>query len=137
LSIVEKPEQPKSNYAVTGLYFYDNDVVEIAANVKPSERGEIEISDINQAYLERGDLDVQVMGRGYAWLDTGTHDSLLEASSFIATIQKQQNLKVASLEEIAYRMGYIDIAQLEKLAQPLKKNDYGQYLLRIVDEEGE
>lgn len=137
LSIVEKPEQPKSNYAVTGLYFYDNDVVEIAANVKPSERGEIEISDINQAYLDRGDLDVQVMGRGYAWLDTGTHDSLLEASSFIATIQKQQNLKVASLEEIAYRMGYIDIAQLEKLAQPLKKNDYGQYLLRIVDEEGE
>ncbi|WP_349517136.1 glucose-1-phosphate thymidylyltransferase RfbA [Leuconostoc mesenteroides] len=136
LSIVEKPEQPKSNYAVTGLYFYDNDVVKIAANVKPSERGEIEISDINQAYLERGDLDVQVMGRGYAWLDTGTHDSLLEASSFIATIQKQQNLKVASLEEIAYRMGYIDIAQLEKLAQPLKKNDYGQYLLRIVDEEG-
>lgn len=137
LSIVEKPEQPKSNYAVTGLYFYDNDVVEIAANVKPSERGEIEISDINQAYLDRGDLDVQVMGRGYAWLDTGTHDSLLEASSFIATIQKQQNLKVASLEEIAYRMGYINIAQLEKLAQPLKKNDYGQYLLRIVDEEGE
>ncbi|WP_338753288.1 glucose-1-phosphate thymidylyltransferase RfbA [Leuconostoc mesenteroides] len=137
LSIVEKPEQPKSNYAVTGLYFYDNDVVEIAANVKPSERGEIEISDINQAYLDRGDLDVQVMGRGYAWLDTGTLDSLLEASSFIATIQKQQNLKVASLEEIAYRMGYIDIAQLEKLAQPLKKNDYGQYLLRIVAEEGE
>lgn len=137
LSIVEKPEQPKSNYAVTGLYFYDNDVVKIAANVKPSERGEIEISDINQAYLDRGDLDVQVMGRGYAWLDTGTLDSLLEASSFIATIQKQQNLKVASLEEIAYRMGYIDIAQLEKLAQPLKKNDYGQYLLRIVDEEGE
>ncbi|AEJ30765.1 glucose-1-phosphate thymidylyltransferase RfbA [Leuconostoc sp. C2] len=135
LSIVEKPAQPKSNYAVTGLYFYDNDVVEIAANVKPSERGEIEISDINQAYLDRGDLDVQVMGRGYAWLDTGTHDSLLEASSFIATIQKQQNLKVASLEEIAYRMGYIDIAQLEKLAQPLKKNDYGQYLLRIVADE--
>ena len=136
ISIVEKPAQPKSNYAVTGLYFYDNDVVEIAANVKPSARGEIEISDINQAYLDRGDLDVQVMGRGYAWLDTGTHDSLLEASSFIATIQKQQNLKVASLEEIAYRMGYIDIAQLEKLAQPLKKNDYGQYLLRIVAEEG-
>ena len=136
ISIVEKPAQPQSNYAVTGLYFYDNDVVEIAANVKPSARGEIEISDINQAYLERDDLDVQVMGRGYAWLDTGTHDSLLEASSFIATIQKQQNLKVASLEEIAYRMGYIDIAQLEKLAQPLKKNDYGQYLLRIVAEEG-
>ncbi|MDF8366774.1 glucose-1-phosphate thymidylyltransferase RfbA [Weissella paramesenteroides] len=137
LSIVEKPTQPKSNYAVTGLYFYDNDVVDIAANVKPSARGEIEISDINQAYLDRGDLDVQVMGRGYAWLDTGTHDSLLEASSFIATIQKQQNLKVASLEEIAYRMGYIDVRQLETLAQPLKKNDYGQYLLHIVEEEGE
>lgn len=137
LSIVEKPEQPKSNYAVTGLYFYDNDVVDIAASVKPSNRGEIEISDINQAYLNRGDLDVQVMGRGYAWLDTGTHDSLLEASSFIATIQKQQNLKVASLEEIAYRMGYIDIKQLKSLAQPLKKNDYGQYLLRIVAEEEE
>lgn len=136
LSIVEKPDYPKSNYAVTGLYFYDNDVLDIAKNVKPSDRGEIEISDINQAYLDRGDLDVQVMGRGYAWLDTGTHDSLLEASSFIATIQKQQNLKVASLEEIAYRMGYIDINQLEALAQPLKKNDYGQYLLRIVKEEG-
>ena len=136
LSIVEKPEHPKSNYAVTGLYFYDNDVVKIAANVQPSDRGEIEISDINQTYLDRGDLDVQVMGRGYAWLDTGTHDSLLEASSFIATIQKQQNLKVASLEEIAYRMGYIDAKQLEALAQSLKKNDYGQYLLRIVEEEG-
>ena len=135
LSIVEKPEHPKSNYAVTGLYFYDNDVVEIAANVKPSARGEIEISDINQAYLDRGDLDVQVMGRGYAWLDTGTHESLLEASSFIATIQKQQNLKVASLEEIAYRMGYIGLDQLEALAQPLKKNDYGQYLLRLVADE--
>ena len=135
ISIVEKPAQPKSNYAVTGLYFYDNDVVHIAVNVKTSERGEIEISDINQAYLERGDLDVQVMGRGFAWLDTGTHDSLLEASSFIATIQKQQNLKVASLEEIAYRMGYIGLSQLEKLAQPLKKNDYGQYLLRVVVEE--
>lgn len=135
IAIVEKPAQPKSNYAVTGLYFYDNDVVHIAANVKPSERGEIEISDINQAYLERGDLDVQVMGRGFAWLDTGTHDSLLEASSFIATIQKQQNLKVVSSEEIAYRMGYIGLSQLEKLAQPLKKNDYGQYLLRVVAEE--
>ncbi|GHC25741.1 glucose-1-phosphate thymidylyltransferase RfbA [Leuconostoc lactis] len=135
LSIVEKPEHPKSNYAVTGLYFYDNDVVEIAANVQPSARGEIEISDINQAYLDRGDLDVQVMGRGYAWLDTGTHESLLEASSFIATIQKQQNLKVASLEEIAYRMGYIGLEQLEALAQPLKKNDYGQYLLRLVADE--
>lgn len=135
LSIVEKPEHPKSNYAVTGLYFYDNDVVDIAANVKPSARGEIEISDINQAYLDRGDLDVQVMGRGFAWLDTGTHESLLEASSFIATIQNQQSLKVASLEEIAYRMGYINLTQLETLAQPLKKNDYGQYLLRLVSEE--
>ena len=135
LSIVEKPAHPKSNYAVTGLYFYDNDVVDIAAKVKPSARGEIEISDINQAYLDRGDLDVQVMGRGFAWLDTGTHESLLEASSFIATIQKQQNLKVASLEEIAYRMGYIGLDQLEALAQPLKKNDYGQYLLRLVADE--
>ena len=132
ISIEEKPEHPKSNYCVTGLYFYDNDVVHIAANVKPSERGEIEISDINQAYLERGDLDVQVMGRGFAWLDTGTHDSLLEASSFIATIQKQQNLKVASLEEIAYRMGYIDEAQVCQLAEPLQKNAYGQYLLRML-----
>ncbi|QOG10638.1 glucose-1-phosphate thymidylyltransferase RfbA [Leuconostoc sp. LN180020] len=132
VSIVEKPEQPKSNYAVTGLYFYDNDVINIAKSISPSERGELEISDVNQAYLDRGDLDVQVMGRGFAWLDTGTHDSLLEASSFIATIQKQQNLKVAALEEIAYRMGYITLTQLEALAQPLKKNDYGQYLLRLV-----
>ena len=135
ISIVEKPEKPKSNYAVTGLYFYDNDVVGIAKNVEPSQRGEIEISDVNAAYLKRGDLDVQVMGRGFAWLDTGTHDSLLEASSFVATIQKQQNLKVASLEEIAYRMGYIDLLHLEALAQPLKKNEYGQYLLRLVEEE--
>jgi len=135
ISIVEKPEHPKSNYAVTGLYFYDNDVVEIAKSIEPSPRGELEISDLNQAYLDRGDLDVQVMGRGFAWLDTGTHDSLLEASSFIATIQKQQNLKVASLEEIAYRMGYISLEKLEQLAQPLKKNDYGQYLLRLVEEE--
>lgn len=134
-SIVEKPTNPKSNYAVTGLYFYDNDVVNIAARVQPSARGEIEISDINQAYLERGDLDVQVMGRGYAWLDTGTHDSLIEASSFVATLQNQQNLKIASLEEIAYRMGYINLRQLEALAQPLQKNDYGQYLLRIIAEE--
>lgn len=135
LSIVEKPEKPKSHYAVTGLYFYDNDVVDIAANVKPSARGEIEISDINQAYLDRGDLDVKLMNRGYAWLDTGTHDSLLEASQFVATIQKNQNVKVASLEEIAYRMHYITIEQLKELALPLKKNDYGQYLLRIVEEE--
>lgn len=135
ISIVEKPERPKSNYAVTGLYFYDNDVVQIAKSIEPSPRGELEISDVNAKYLERGDLDVQVMGRGFAWLDTGTHDSLLEASSYVATIQKQQNLKVASLEEIAYRMNYISIDQLEQLAQPLKKNDYGQYLLRIVEED--
>lgn len=135
ISIVEKPDNPTSNYAVTGLYFYDNQVVDIAKNVKPSPRGEIEISDVNQAYLDKGLLDVRLMGRGYAWLDTGTHDSLLEASSFIATIQKQQNLKVASLEEIAYRMGYITLDYLEELAQPLKKNDYGQYLLRLVQEE--
>lgn len=135
LSIVEKPEHPKSNYAVTGLYFYDNDVVKIAENVQPSARGEIEISDINQEYLNRGQLEVKLMNRGFAWLDTGTHDSLLEASSFVATIQKNQNLKVASLEEIAFRMGYISVEQLEALAKPLSKNDYGQYLLRIVAEE--
>lgn len=135
ISIVEKPEHPKSNYAVTGLYFYDNDVVQIAKSIEPSPRGELEISDVNAKYLERGDLDVQVMGRGFAWLDTGTHDSLLEASSYVATIQKQQNLKVASLEEIAYRMNYISIDKLEQLAQPLKKNDYGQYLLRIVEDD--
>ncbi|MFT8917137.1 MAG: glucose-1-phosphate thymidylyltransferase RfbA [Oenococcus sp.] len=135
LSIVEKPDQPKSNYAVTGLYFYDNDVVDIAKQVQPSARGEIEISDINAEYLRRGDLDVKVMGRGFAWLDTGTHDSLLDASNFIATIEKQQNLQVAALEEIAYRMGYISVDQLIALAQPLKKNDYGQYLLRIAGQE--
>ncbi|TYC48091.1 glucose-1-phosphate thymidylyltransferase [Weissella muntiaci] len=135
ISIVEKPETPKSNYAVTGLYFYDNSVVEIAKSIQPSDRNELEISDVNEAYLKAKKLDVKLMGRGFAWLDTGTHDSLLEASSFIATIQKQQNLKVASLEEIAYRMNYISVEQLEELAQPLKKNDYGQYLLRLVAEE--
>jgi len=133
-SIVEKPENPASNYAVTGLYFYDNQVVDIARNIKPSTRGELEITDINKAYLERNQLDVKLMGRGFAWLDTGTHDSLQEASSFIATVQKRQNLKVACLEEIAYRMHYIDAEQVIKLAQPLKKNDYGQYLLRLVGE---
>lgn len=134
LSIEEKPEHPKSNYAVTGLYFYDNDVVEIAKNIKPSARGELEITDVNTEYLRNGKLDVKLMGRGYAWLDTGTHDAMLEASNFIATIEKRQNLKVASLEEIAYRMGYVDADQLYKLAQPLKKNDYGQYLLRLLDQ---
>lgn len=135
LSIEEKPAEPKSNYAVTGLYFYDNDVVSIAEGLEPSERGELEITDINKEYLKRGDLDVKLMGRGYAWLDTGTHDSMLEASSFIATIQKRQNLKVASLEEIAYRQGWISKERLIELAQPMKKNDYGQYLLRLANEE--
>ena len=135
LSIEEKPEVPKSNYAVTGLYFYDNDVVEIAKKIQPSPRGELEITDINKAYLERGDLSVELMGRGFAWLDTGTHESLLEASLFIETIEKRQNLKVACLEEIAFRMGYITKDEVIQLAQPLKKNQYGQYLLRLVGEE--
>ena len=134
VSIEEKPKQPKSNYAVTGLYFYDNQVVDIAKGIKPSARGELEISDVNSVYLEKGQLDVKLMGRGYAWLDTGTHDSMMEAANFIATVEKRQNLKVACLEEIAYRMGYIDKDQLVKLAQPLKKNDYGQYLLRLADQ---
>ena len=131
-SIVEKPKHPASNYAVTGLYFYDNHVVDIAKNIRPSARGELEISSINQAYLDQGQLDVKIMRRGYAWLDTGTQDSLHEASGFIATIQKNQNLKVACLEEIAYRMGYISQEKLLELAQPLQKNDYGKYLLRLV-----
>ena len=135
LSIEEKPENPKSDYAVTGLYFYDNTVVEKAKNLKPSDRGELEITDINKLYLDEGKLDVKLMGRGYAWLDTGTHDSMMEAASFIATIQKRQNLKVACLEEIAYRMGYISKEKLVELAQPMKKNDYGQYLLRLAKEQ--
>ena len=135
LSIEEKPENPKSDYAVTGLYFYDNTVVEKAKNLKPSDRGELEITDINKLYLDEGKLDVKLMGRGYAWLDTGTHDSMMEAASFIATIQKRQDLKVACLEEIAYRMGYISKEKLVELAQPMKKNDYGQYLLRLAKEQ--
>lgn len=134
LSIEEKPKHPKSNYAITGLYFYDNNVVNIAKGIKPSARGELEITDVNSEYLREGKLDVKLMGRGYAWLDTGTHDSMLEASNFIATIERRQNLKVACLEEIAYRMGYIDADQLVKLAQPLKKNDYGQYMLRLAEQ---
>jgi glucose-1-phosphate thymidylyltransferase len=133
VSIEEKPEVPKSNYAVTGLYFYDNDVVEIAKNIKPSPRGELEITDVNKAYLERGDLSVELMGRGFAWLDTGTHESLLEASQYIETVQRLQNVQVSNLEEIAYRMGYISKEQVRELAQPLKKNGYGQYLLRLID----
>ncbi|PLA93587.1 glucose-1-phosphate thymidylyltransferase RfbA [Ligilactobacillus salivarius] len=135
LSIEEKPKNPKSNYAVTGLYFYDNTVIGKAKNLKPSDRGELEITDINKLYLDEGKLDVKLMGRGYAWLDTGTHDSMMEAASFIATIQKRQNLKVACLEEIAYRMGYISKEKLVELAQPMKKNDYGQYLLRLAKEQ--
>lgn len=135
VSIIEKPKNPISNYAVTGLYFYDNQVVDLAKSIKPSKRGELEITDINKFYLDHNQLDVEVMGRGFAWLDTGTHDSLQEASSFVATVQKRENLKVACLEEIAYRMNYIDKDQVIKLAQPLRKNDYGQYLLRLVGEE--
>jgi glucose-1-phosphate thymidylyltransferase len=134
VSIEEKPLQPKSNYAVTGLYFYDNQVCDIAADIKPSTRGELEITDVNRIYLQRNQLNVELMGRGMAWLDTGTHESLLDAGQFIATIENRQGLKVACPEEIAFRKGYINAAQLESLAQPLKKNGYGQYLLRLLNE---
>jgi glucose-1-phosphate thymidylyltransferase len=131
-SIEEKPENPKSNYAVVGLYFYTKDVVQIAKTIKPSHRGELEITSVNQEYLKRNDLKVQLLGRGFAWLDTGTHDSLMEAGQFIETIEKRQGLKVACLEEIAYNMKYINKEQLNKLAEPLKKNGYGQYLLKLA-----
>jgi glucose-1-phosphate thymidylyltransferase len=134
LSIEEKPKAPKSNYAVTGLYFYDEQVCDIAADIQPSPRGELEITDVNARYLEQGQLSVEIMGRGYAWLDTGTHDSLLEAGQFIATLEKRQGLKVACLEEIAYRNGWIDAEAVERMAQPMMKNGYGQYLMKILNE---
>ncbi len=134
LSLEEKPQQPKSSYAVTGLYFYDSQVVELAKALQPSPRGELEITDLNKLYLQQGQLNVQLMGRGYAWLDTGTHDSLLEAGQFIATIEQRQGLKVACPEEIAWRAGWIDAAQLQKLAQPLLKNGYGQYMQQLLKE---
>lgn len=134
INLEEKPAAPKSNYAVTGLYFYDRHVVELAKQLKPSARGELEITDLNRLYLEQGKLQVEIMGRGYAWLDTGTHESVLEAGQFIATIERRQGLKVACLEEIAYRSRWIDAAQLERLAQPLVKSGYGRYLLRVLKE---
>jgi glucose-1-phosphate thymidylyltransferase len=134
LSLEEKPTKPKSSYAVTGLYFYDEKVVELAKSLKPSPRGELEITDLNRLYLEQGKLNVEIMGRGYTWLDTGTHESLLEAGQFIATIENRQGLKVACLEEIAYRQGWIDAAALEKLAAPLSKNGYGRYLQQVLKE---
>lgn len=136
LSIEEKPRQPKSNYAVVGLYFYPNKVVQVAKTIKPSDRGELEITTVNQRFLEDGELKVQLLGRGFAWLDTGTHDSLSEASTFVEVIEKRQGLKVACLEEIAFNQGWIDAGRLERVAQPMLKNQYGQYLMRLVEREG-
>jgi glucose-1-phosphate thymidylyltransferase len=134
ISLEEKPVTPRSNYAVTGLYFYDENVAQMARTLKPSPRGELEITDLNRMYMEIGKLNVEIMGRGYAWLDTGTHESLLDAGQFIATIEQRQGLKVACPEEIAYRKGWINAAQLEELAAPLRKNGYGQYLVRVLNE---